>query len=69
MACLGAAFACPICFIVDVLGSAIVLVRSKYKRAWQFPRKGDNMTRELQGIIPPLTTPFTEGGDVYEEGL
>jgi 4-hydroxy-tetrahydrodipicolinate synthase len=27
------------------------------------------MTKELQGIIPPLTTPFTEGGDVYEEGL
>ena len=27
------------------------------------------MTRELQGIIPPLTTPFTEGGDVYQEGL
>jgi N-acetylneuraminate lyase/4-hydroxy-tetrahydrodipicolinate synthase len=27
------------------------------------------MTKELQGIIPPLTTPFTEGGDVYETGL
>ena len=27
------------------------------------------MTKELQGIIPPLTTPFTKGGDVYEEGL
>ena len=25
--------------------------------------------KPLQGIIPPLTTPFTEGGDVYEEGL
>lgn len=24
---------------------------------------------ELQGIIPPLTTPFTEGGEVYEAGL
>jgi dihydrodipicolinate synthase/N-acetylneuraminate lyase len=27
------------------------------------------MTREVKGIIPPLTTPFTESGDVYEEGL
>jgi len=27
------------------------------------------MTRELGGVIPPLTTPFTESGDVYEEGL
>ena len=27
------------------------------------------MTKELQGIIPPLTTPFTETGDLYEEGL
>jgi 4-hydroxy-tetrahydrodipicolinate synthase len=27
------------------------------------------MTRELRGIIPPLTTPFTADGDVYEEGL
>jgi dihydrodipicolinate synthase/N-acetylneuraminate lyase len=27
------------------------------------------MTKPLQGIIPPLTTPFTESGDVYEEGL
>jgi dihydrodipicolinate synthase/N-acetylneuraminate lyase len=27
------------------------------------------MTRELFGIIPPLTTPFTPGGDVYEDGL
>jgi 4-hydroxy-tetrahydrodipicolinate synthase len=27
------------------------------------------MTKELQGIIPPLTTPFTKDGDVYEEGL
>jgi N-acetylneuraminate lyase/4-hydroxy-tetrahydrodipicolinate synthase len=27
------------------------------------------MTKELQGIIPPLTTPFTQNGDVYEEGL
>jgi 4-hydroxy-tetrahydrodipicolinate synthase len=27
------------------------------------------MTTELQGIIPPLTTPFTKDGDVYEEGL
>jgi dihydrodipicolinate synthase/N-acetylneuraminate lyase len=27
------------------------------------------MTRELFGIIPPLTTPFTASGDVYEEGL
>jgi 4-hydroxy-tetrahydrodipicolinate synthase len=27
------------------------------------------MTREVKGIIPPLTTPFDEGGDVYEEGL
>ena len=25
--------------------------------------------KPLQGIIPPLTTPFTESGDVYEEGL
>ena len=24
---------------------------------------------ELKGIIPPLTTPFTENGDVYEKGL
>ena len=27
------------------------------------------MTKELFGIIPPLTTPFTEDGDVYEAGL
>jgi N-acetylneuraminate lyase/4-hydroxy-tetrahydrodipicolinate synthase len=27
------------------------------------------MTKVLQGIIPPLTTPFTENGDVYEKGL
>jgi N-acetylneuraminate lyase/4-hydroxy-tetrahydrodipicolinate synthase len=27
------------------------------------------MTRELYGIIPPLTTPFTTEGDVYEAGL
>ncbi len=27
------------------------------------------MTRELSGIIPPLTTPFTPEGDVYEAGL
>jgi dihydrodipicolinate synthase/N-acetylneuraminate lyase len=27
------------------------------------------MTREVKGIIPPLTTPFTGGGDVYEDGL
>ena len=25
--------------------------------------------KRLEGIIPPLTTPFTESGDVYEEGL
>ena len=25
--------------------------------------------KPLQGIIPPLTTPFTESGDVYEKGL
>ncbi len=27
------------------------------------------MTKELTGIIPPLTTPFTAAGDVYEAGL
>jgi 4-hydroxy-tetrahydrodipicolinate synthase len=27
------------------------------------------MTKALRGIIPPLTTPFTESGDVYEKGL
>ena len=27
------------------------------------------MTKELYGIIPPLTTPFTADGDVYEKGL
>ena len=27
------------------------------------------MTREVIGVIPPLTTPFTKSGDVYEEGL
>ncbi len=27
------------------------------------------MTKELFGIIPPLTTPFTEDGAVYEAGL
>jgi dihydrodipicolinate synthase/N-acetylneuraminate lyase len=31
--------------------------------------KGDNMTRGVKGIIPPLTTPFTESGSVYKEGL
>jgi dihydrodipicolinate synthase/N-acetylneuraminate lyase len=27
------------------------------------------MTKELKGIIPPLTTPFTKNGDVFEAGL
>jgi 4-hydroxy-tetrahydrodipicolinate synthase len=27
------------------------------------------MTRKPEGIIPPLTTPFTRDGDVYEQGL
>lgn len=27
------------------------------------------MTKKLYGIIPPLTTPFTGDGDVYEKGL
>jgi dihydrodipicolinate synthase/N-acetylneuraminate lyase len=27
------------------------------------------MTQQLYGIIPPLTTPFTANGEVYEEGL
>ena len=27
------------------------------------------MTKELLGIIPPMTTPFTQNGDVYEKGL
>ena len=27
------------------------------------------MQKKVQGIIPPLTTPFTESGDVYEQGL
>ncbi|MEA3406940.1 MAG: dihydrodipicolinate synthase family protein [Chloroflexota bacterium] len=27
------------------------------------------MPNKVQGIIPPLTTPFTKEGDVYEEGL
>ena len=27
------------------------------------------MSRTLKGIIPPLTTPFTKSGDIYEEGL
>jgi len=27
------------------------------------------MSKEATGIIPPLTTPFTEEGNVYEEGL
>ncbi|MBN1402272.1 MAG: dihydrodipicolinate synthase family protein [Anaerolineae bacterium] len=27
------------------------------------------MAQELRGIIPPLTTPFTQSGDVYEKGL
>jgi len=27
------------------------------------------MTKELHGIIPPLTTPFTKDGQVYEKGL
>jgi len=27
------------------------------------------MNKELKGIIPPLTTPFTKDGEVYEEGL
>ncbi len=31
--------------------------------------KGDNVTKQVKGIIPPLTTPFTESGDVYEQGL
>jgi 4-hydroxy-tetrahydrodipicolinate synthase len=29
----------------------------------------DRMNRELGGVIPPLTTPFTADGHVYEEGL
>jgi N-acetylneuraminate lyase/4-hydroxy-tetrahydrodipicolinate synthase len=27
------------------------------------------MDKEVKGIIPPLTTPFTESGEVYEQGL
>ena len=27
------------------------------------------MQKKVQGIIPPLTTPFTESGEVYERGL
>jgi dihydrodipicolinate synthase/N-acetylneuraminate lyase len=27
------------------------------------------MTKELKGIIPPLTTPFDKSGEVYETGL
>jgi 4-hydroxy-tetrahydrodipicolinate synthase len=27
------------------------------------------MAREVKGIIPPLTTPFAESGEVYKEGL
>ena len=27
------------------------------------------MSKPLQGIIPPLTTPFDESGAVYEKGL
>lgn len=27
------------------------------------------MGKELKGVIPPLTTPFTKDGQVYEEGL
>jgi 4-hydroxy-tetrahydrodipicolinate synthase len=27
------------------------------------------MAKEVKGIIPPLTTPFTEDGNVYEAGL
>ena len=27
------------------------------------------MSNKLSGIIPPLTTPFTPAGDVYEKGL
>ncbi len=27
------------------------------------------MDQQLSGIIPPLTTPFTSAGEVYEEGL
>jgi len=27
------------------------------------------MDQQLQGIIPPLTTPFTASGEVFEEGL
>jgi 4-hydroxy-tetrahydrodipicolinate synthase len=27
------------------------------------------MARELMGIIPPMTTPFTKTGEVYEDGL
>jgi len=27
------------------------------------------MTKKPEGIIPPLTTPFTEDGDVFERGL
>ena len=39
------------------------------KRGSEILTKGDTVTRELKGIIPPLTTPFTESGDVYEQGL
>jgi N-acetylneuraminate lyase/4-hydroxy-tetrahydrodipicolinate synthase len=31
--------------------------------------RGYNVTKVLQGIIPPLTTPFTKEGDVYVKGL
>lgn len=33
------------------------------------PCKEHIVTKELFGIIPPLTTPFTPDGKVYEEGL
>jgi dihydrodipicolinate synthase/N-acetylneuraminate lyase len=32
-------------------------------------KKGQIVTKELYGIVPPLTTPFTESGDVYGAGL
>lgn len=31
--------------------------------------KGESMTRDIRGIIPPLTTPFDADGGIYEEGL
>jgi 4-hydroxy-tetrahydrodipicolinate synthase len=55
--------------VTPACGSDVSLASREPAVGALFLKKGGNVSKGLQGIIPPLTTPFTEGGDVYEEGL